>query len=52
MEIEFPIYYNFFFKRKKTVFICEESFKNQILKIFRETLLGPSDYTDFYEDFV
>lgn len=52
MEIEFPIYYNFFFKKKKTVFICEKEFKTRIEEIFKETLLGPSNFDDFYEDFI
>lgn len=52
VEIEFPIYYNFFFKKKKTIFICTEELKLKILTIFRETLLGPENLDDFDKDFI
>lgn len=50
-EMEFPIYYNFFLKKRKTALICSEKVKDQILTIFRETLLGPEDLSDFKQDF-
>ena len=52
VEIEFPIYYNFFFKKKKTVFICTEDLRLKVLTIFRETLLGPENFDEFEKDFV
>ncbi len=51
MEIEFPIYFNFFLRRKKTIFICEESFKEKIHNIFKETLTGCDNFEDFLDDF-
>ena len=47
MEIEFPVYYNFFMKKKKTTLICDNETKEAILTIFQETLLGPKDYSNF-----
>lgn len=52
MEMEFPVYYNFFMKQKKTTLICDEETKKTILVIFQETLLGPKDYSDFKQDFI
>ncbi len=52
MEIEFPIYYNFFFKKTKTTFICQKQFKQTVLNIFQETLLGPKCFKSFHNDFV
>lgn len=51
MDIEFPVYYNFFFLKKKTTLICDEKMKKTIRAIFQETLLGPKDYSDFMNDF-
>lgn len=34
MEIEFPVYYNFFMKRMKTTLICDKETKKAILTIF------------------
>ena len=52
MELEFPVYYNFFFKRKKTTIICEDDMINKIKLIFQETLNGPKDLSNFKDDFV
>ncbi len=52
MELEFPVYYNFFFKRKKTTIICEEEMIHKIKLIFQETLNGPKDLSNFKDDFV
>ncbi len=52
MELEFPVYYNFFFKWWKTTIICEEEMIDKIKLIFQETLNGPKDLSKFHEDFV
>lgn len=52
MELEFPVYYNFFFKRKKTTIICEEEMIHKIKLVFQETLNGPKDLSNFKDDFV
>ena len=52
MEFEFPVYCNFFIKKKvKTKFICTEQTKKKIEIIFQETLLGPKDLSQFQRDF-
>lgn len=53
MEFEFPVYFNFFIrKRTKTKIICDEETRKNILIIFQETLLGPKKFEDFEEEFV
>lgn len=42
-ELEFPIYYNFFFKRKKTFIICSETQFHIFKKVLREAIFGPAD---------
>ena len=52
MEFEFPVYCNFFIKKKvKTKLICTEQTKKKIEIIFQETLLGPKDLSKFSNDF-
>ena len=52
MEFEFPVYYNFFIRKKlKTKMICDEKTMRDIKVIFRETLLGPEDFSRFHRDF-
>jgi hypothetical protein len=52
MEFEFPVYCNFFIKKKvKTKLICTEETKKKIEIIFQETLLGPKDLSKFSNDF-
>jgi hypothetical protein len=52
MEFEFPVYCNFFIKKKvKTKLICTEQTKKKIEIIFQETLLGPKDLSQFHRDF-
>ena len=52
MEFEFPVYCNFFIKKKvKTKLICNKKTKEQIEVIFQETLLGPYDLSNFHKDF-
>lgn len=53
MEFEFPVYFNFFIRKKtKTKIICDEETKKKILIIFQETLLGPKDFLNFKDEFV
>jgi len=52
MEFEFPVYCNFFIKKKvKTKLICTQETKKKIEIIFQETLLGPKDLSKFSNDF-
>ena len=52
MEFEFPVYCNFFIKKKvKTKLICTEKTKKKIQIIFQETLLGPKNLSKFSNDF-
>ncbi|HNW29594.1 MAG TPA: cAMP/cGMP-dependent 3',5'-cyclic-AMP/GMP phosphodiesterase [Spirochaetota bacterium] len=49
-EIEFPIYYNFFLKKRRTTIICRESQFEQMKKVLQEALFGPKEFdisTDF-----
>jgi CRP-like cAMP-binding protein/phosphoribosyl 1,2-cyclic phosphodiesterase len=53
-ELEFPIYYNFFLRNKKTIIICRASQKEQMIKILREALFGPKNLNisrDYYNSF-
>jgi len=40
-EIEFPIYYNYFFKKKKTYIICHEEQLPRIKRVLQEAIFGP-----------
>lgn len=52
MEFEFPVYYNFFIRKKtKTKLICDWKTQKDINSIFQETLLGPKDFSRFHRDF-
>ena len=52
MEFEFPVYYNFFIKKKrKTKLICDYNTMKDVQVIFQETLLGPKDFSKFDRDF-
>ena len=51
-EIEFPIYFNFFIKKKKTTIVCKENQLDRIRNMFQEAVFGPleinlkQDYND------
>lgn len=49
-EIEFPIYYNYFIKKKKTYIICSEEQFGQIKEVLQESVFGPKEL-DICEDF-
>ena len=52
MEFEFPVYYNFFIRKKrKTKLICDFKTMKDVQIIFQETLLGPRDFSRFHRDF-
>lgn len=52
MEFEFPVYYNFFVRKKlKTKLICDYKTMHDVKVIFQETLLGPKDFSRFHRDF-
>ncbi|HBD93061.1 MAG: hypothetical protein A2015_17480 [Spirochaetes bacterium GWF1_31_7] len=41
-EIEFPIYFNFFIKKRKTLIVCSEEQLEKIKKVLQESLFGPA----------
>ena len=51
-EVEFPIYYNFFFRKKKTYIVCTREQRTRFRKVLQESLFGPeivdlrSEYVD------
>lgn len=42
-EIEFPLYYNFFIRNKKTYVICNEDQFVKMKTVLQESLFGPAD---------
>jgi len=40
-ELEFPIYYNFFFRKKKTYIVCTREQREQFKIVLTESLFGP-----------
>ena len=49
IDIEFPIYYNFFIKKRKITVICTEEQKNIIQGVMEESLFGPQNLNIEYE---
>ncbi len=49
-ELEFPLYYNFFIRKKKTLIICQKKQAARLKKVLHESLFGP-EKPDFSEDF-
>ncbi len=49
-EIEFPIYYNFFLKKRRTTIICREKQFEQMKEVLQESLFGPKEF-DITGDF-
>ncbi|MCP4130924.1 MAG: cAMP/cGMP-dependent 3',5'-cyclic-AMP/GMP phosphodiesterase [bacterium] len=49
-ELEFPIYYNFFIRKKKTRIVCYEEQAHRFTKVLKEALMGPAN-PNFPEDF-
>ena len=51
-EFEFPAYFSFFVNGgKKINLICTPEEEQCIKNVFQETLLGPTNFADFLEDF-
>ncbi|MCG9876316.1 MAG: cAMP/cGMP-dependent 3',5'-cyclic-AMP/GMP phosphodiesterase [Leptospiraceae bacterium] len=56
-ELEFPIYFNFFLRKKKTYIICTPEQKEQLTTVLKESLMGPenvdlaSEYIDGEDSF-
>lgn len=48
-EVEFPIYYNYFIKKRKTFIACTNTQRKALEILFKESLIGPEviDETDF-----
>ena len=49
-EIEFPLYYNFFLRNKKTLIICRDEQYHKIRRVLEESLFGPEVF-DIAEDY-
>ena len=50
-EMEFPIYYNFFFKQQKIKVVCSPAQQERLEIILKEALFGPEDL-DLAQEFV
>ncbi len=50
-ELEFPIYYNFFFKQQKIQVICTQAQQHRLLIVLGEALFGPGDL-DYGNEFI
>ena len=42
VELEFPLYYNFYLKKRKLRFICHRQQLRPILRVLKESLFGPT----------
>lgn len=42
VELEFPLYYNFYLKKRKLRFICQRKQLRPILRVLKESLFGPT----------
>ena len=49
-ELEFPIYYNFFIKQKKTHIVCHKKQAKRLMKVLQEAVFGPKQL-DISNDF-
>jgi len=50
-EFEFPAYFNFFVRKKQVTLVCSAEAKEAIITVFKETLLGPTNFEEFEEEF-
>ncbi len=50
-ELEFPIYYNFFFKQQTIRVICTGEQKQRVLTVLKEALFGP-EHLDYADEFI
>jgi CRP-like cAMP-binding protein/glyoxylase-like metal-dependent hydrolase (beta-lactamase superfamily II) len=44
VELEFPLYYNFYLKKRKLRFICRKHQLRPVLRVLKESLFGPSKF--------
>ena len=44
VEIEFPTFYNFFFKRRRVIIVATHEQRARLIQLMREALEGPSTY--------
>ena len=44
-EIEFPLYWNYFFRKKKTLIICREEQFLKMKKVLEESVFGPEAFS-------
>lgn len=51
-ELEFPIYYHFFFKQKKLRVVCTPSQRRRLEIILREALFGPEDLSTCEQEYL
>jgi hypothetical protein len=51
-EIEFPLYFNYFIRSKKTIIICRDYQFPKVKRVLEESLFGPEsfDINDDYSD--
>ena len=42
-DLEFPIYYNFFFQKRKTRIVCTRPQANRLMRALQEALFGPRE---------
>ncbi|BBM88963.1 hypothetical protein COTS27_00650 [Spirochaetota bacterium] len=49
-EVEFPLYYNFFIKKRKFIIVCLKKHKQIFQRVIREALFGPEN-VDVSKDF-
>ncbi len=42
-EIEFPLYFNFFIKKKRTLIVCQKQQYDQMKKVLQESIFGPKE---------
>ena len=50
-ELEFPIYYNFFFRKRKIRVVCTQNQKRRVLTLLNEALFGP-EKLDYAGEFI
>ena len=43
-EVEFPLYFNFFIRQKKTTLICSKEHKEIFMIVLKEALFGPDEF--------
>jgi len=49
-ELEFPIYFNFFIRQKKTYIVCTQEQKQQFVTVLKESVFGP-DHVDVRNEY-